>query len=260
MKSPFPGMDPYLEPHWLDIHTSIMAAARQALNRQLPEDLIASVEERVAIESEEGPQHEFGPDVRVFEPPAVETMSVEVVGGTATARYRLLAQIDPITERFIRVVQAGSERLVTVIELLSPTNKCSDGLQAFRSKRAELLASGVNFVEIDLVRAGNWRALLRPHYCPRKAVTLYRVTSRIPSDPAAVLLEPISLRVRLPKIPVPLRRNDPQVELDLQDLLDETYTTGRYGRRLDYRRELSPPLDEGDAAWADALLRAAGKR
>jgi hypothetical protein len=53
MASLFPGMDPYLEPHWLDVRTSLVAATRRALNVDLPSDLVARVEERVAVESED---------------------------------------------------------------------------------------------------------------------------------------------------------------------------------------------------------------
>jgi hypothetical protein len=260
MSNPFPGMDPYLEPHWLDVHSSLVLCARNSLNRHLPEDLIASVEERVAIETEEGDERTFGPDVRIFEPPASEAAILEEAGGQVATKYRLFAQFEPATERFIRVVEAGSEQLVTVIEFVSPTNKRGRGLRAFRLKRKELVNAGVNFVEVDLVRAGDWKALLRPNHCPRKAVSSFRVTYRSRRDPGAVTLEPIPLRVRLPKIGIPLRSKDPLVELNLQELLDETYVTGRYARRLDYRRELIPPLDAADAAWADALLKAAGKR
>jgi hypothetical protein len=259
MKSPFPGMDPYLEPHWLDVHSKLVAYAADALNTRLPDDLIASVEERVAVESGDE-DHTFGPDVRLFEPPAPETAFVEESGGLATAKYRLLAQVEPITERFIRVIRAGTERLITVVEFVSPTNKRGEGLHAFRSKRAELLASGVNFVEIDLVRAGSWKALLQPHRCPRKAVSQYRVTIRLPRDPAAVHLEPVLLRSPLPTITIPLRRKDPDVNLELQVLVDQAYENGRYARRLDYHHEPEPPLGEADASWGDALLKAAGKR
>ncbi len=259
MKSPFPGMDPYLEPHWLDVHSKLVAYSADVLNTRLPDDLVASIEERVAVESG-NEEHTFGPDVRIFEPPAIETAFVDESDGVAKATYRLLAQVEPITERFIRIIEAGTERLITVIEFVSPTNKRGDGLHAFRSKRAELVGSGVNFVEVDLVRSGNWRALLRPHYCPQKAVSHYRITFRAPSDPGAVLLEPISLRRPLPTIAIPLRRKDGPVSLELQELHNHAYESGRYGRRLDYRREVVPPLDGEDAVWADAMLKAAGKR
>ncbi len=147
-----------------------------------------------------------------------------------------------------------------MIEFVSPTNKRGKGLRAFAHKRKELVETGVNFVEIDLVRGGNWKKLLKPYRCPRKALSLFRVTYRVRRDPGAVTLEPIPLRVPLPKIGIPLRSKDPEVELNLSELLDETYVTGRYAHRLDYRRDLAPPLEEADAAWADALLKTAGKR
>src|SRR5262245_3320500 len=51
MTSPFPGMDPYLEQHWGDVHSSLIIYARDQLRRKLPGDLRARVEERVFVES-----------------------------------------------------------------------------------------------------------------------------------------------------------------------------------------------------------------
>jgi len=260
MKSPFPGMDPYLEPHWLDVHGFLVISARNSLNEQLPEDLIATSEERVAIESDSGMEHTFGPDVRVFELPADAVNVVENTAGIVDAPYRLIAQVEPMIERYLRIIEAGTERLITVIEVVSPTNKTGDGLRAFRRKRSELLATGVNFVEIDLARSGDWKALLRPHGVARRMIAPYRVTFRVPADPEAVYLHPIRLQDRLPSIAVPLRKDDPRVRLDLQTLIDQAYTSGRYHRRLVYSKPCEPPLEPEDAAWADEVLRAAGKR
>lgn len=257
MKSPFPGMDPYLEPHWLDVHTRLVAYAADRLDEQLPGDLIAYTEERVAIESTMGQERSIGPDIRIFEPPAeVPTVVESYAPGTVLAPYRLATLVEPITERFIKIIEVGTERLVTVIEFLSPTNKQGEGLVAFRAKRADLGVSGVNLVEIDLVRAGNWRAFLRPFKCPAELVTPYRVTFRLPEDPGGVYLQPISLRERLPDITVPLRPNDPKVQLDLQTLLDRVYEKGRYWQRINYSTPLDIPLEQEDAASADELLRA----
>jgi hypothetical protein len=71
---------------------------------------------------------------------------------------------------------------------------------------------------------------------------------------------PMPLRQRLPAVRVPLRPADPDVVLDLQALVDRAYRAGAYGWTLDYRAEPVPPLGPDDAAWADDLLRAAGKR
>ncbi len=238
MKSPFPGMDPYLERHWLDVHASLIISARNALNQRLPDDLIARAEERVAVEA--------GPD--------------DITGG---ARRRIGPDVlldDPIIERFIEIIDiAGGERIVTVIEFVSPTNK-ADGLQDFVNKRNELLAGGVNFVEIDLVRAGDWRRLLRPHGCPAGAIAPYRAVFRLPSASATGYIHPFSLREPLPVIKIPLRVNEKPCELPLQPLIDDAYRDSRYDRTLDYSRPCEPALEPDDAVWADELLRAAGQR
>src|SRR5271156_6064588 len=75
MKSPFPGMDPYLESFWGDVHTSLITYARNQLRVQLPPDLRVRVEEQVAVQvasGDNGPVTErrrFYPDVRVVEQP-----------------------------------------------------------------------------------------------------------------------------------------------------------------------------------------------
>ena len=39
MKSPFPGMDPYLEQYWGDVHQSVITYVRDWLQSRLPGDL-----------------------------------------------------------------------------------------------------------------------------------------------------------------------------------------------------------------------------
>ena len=67
------------------------------------------------------------------------------------------------------------------------------------------------------------------------------------------------LRERLPSIRIPLREKDLDVRLDLQVLIDQAYRNGRY-HSINYQVAPEPPLEGADAAWADALLRQAGKR
>jgi hypothetical protein len=253
-------MDPYLEPHWLDVHARLVTYAADLLNSKLPQDLVASTEERVAVEGSEE-DHVFAPDVRILEPPADWRVLPEESeeGGAIAMPYRLIAQIEPVTEHFIKIVEAGNERLISVIEFVSPTNKRGQGLVAFRDKRVELVDSGVNFVEIDLVRAGDWQALLRPH-TTRKRASLYRATVRTPRDLGAVYLQPIRLQDKLPDIHIPLRRDDPKLMLELQPLLDRAYDNGRYARRIDYHRDPEPLLEAEDAVWADQMLRTAQRR
>src|SRR5262245_40171344 len=66
MDSPFPGMDPYLEEHWGDVHHNLITFAQGLLNERLPPDLRARVQERIVVDL---PSEERGyfPDVRVVE-------------------------------------------------------------------------------------------------------------------------------------------------------------------------------------------------
>lgn len=258
MSSPFPGMDPYLEPHWPDVHTALISEARRALNRALPKGLIARAEERVAVESEGDYSRRVGPDVRVFSPSSSDPHEGES-GIFINAPYKIVVELDPIVERFIRV-EDDAGQLISVIEFLSPGNKRQPGLSAYRQKRGELLAADVHVVEVDLVRAGDWRSLMLPERCPAEAVAPYRAVIRTSGARPGGYLFPISLRERLPDVPVPLRPGEQPVKLPMQALIGTVYADGRYEETLDYSREVDPPLEAGDAAWVDELLHAAGRR
>jgi hypothetical protein len=65
MKSPFPGMDPYLESRWLDLHPRLIVAAARQIQRQLGTDLVASIETRVLVEDAHGSARQMGPDIHV---------------------------------------------------------------------------------------------------------------------------------------------------------------------------------------------------
>src|SRR6266487_63627 len=65
MKTPFPGMDPYLEQYWGDVHHGLIQYTRDALQPCLPNDLRARVEERVFVESEPERIRQVVPDVYV---------------------------------------------------------------------------------------------------------------------------------------------------------------------------------------------------
>lgn len=70
---------------------------------------------------------------------------------------------------------------------------------------------------------------------------------------------PIALRAPLPRIPIPLRPSDADIGLELQPLIERVYTAGGHDD-IDYSRPANPPLEGDDAAWADELLKKAGKR
>lgn len=258
MRSPFPGMDPYLERHWGDLHSELVSLARTALNGALPPDLLARVEERVVVDRVDMDRlRVIYPDVHVYEDPTAQpTAGRGATAGQALAEPIVLEyDIEEHTETFITIIDAEGGELVTVIEVLSPSNKLSgDGRDQYRRKRDELEQARVNLVEIDLIRRGSWRELLAPLVPPERIESTYRVITRRHHPRRRAELYPISLRHRLPIIAVPLRPADADVPLDLQSLLDQAYKNGRYDRTR-YDLPLDPPLAGEDAKWAAELLK-----
>ena len=55
-------MDPYLEAHWLDVHPRLIVEASTVIQRQLGDDLVARIEERLLVEDSVGPVRHIGPD------------------------------------------------------------------------------------------------------------------------------------------------------------------------------------------------------
>ncbi len=49
-KNTFPGMNPYLECEWPDVHTQLIAEIRNALGAILPPGLVARSEESIAVD------------------------------------------------------------------------------------------------------------------------------------------------------------------------------------------------------------------
>jgi hypothetical protein len=159
---------------------------------------------------------------------------------------------DEVREPYLTVLERASGRVVTVIEVLSPTNKVagSVGRAVYTAKRSEVLRSETNWVEIDLLREGV-PVFAREGY--PECEYLVHVSKRAGRPKG--LVWPIRLHQRLPEIFVPLAGKDPDARLDLQPLLDTVYDRGPYAVKLNYRKDPVPPLPPDLAAWADGLLR-----
>src|SRR5439155_12621632 len=119
-----------------------------------------------------------------------------------------------------------------------------------------MLLGRCNFIELDLLRGGQKMSMLTRW--PDSPYTL--LVSRQRSAPLCRVW-PAHFKAPLPAIPVPLADPDPDLRLDLQPLIDEIYTLGRYDDLLHYERPLEPPLSEQDAAWvAERLQRNASAK
>lgn len=257
-------MDPYLERHWLDVHSSLVYLGKVAVQRQLSDDLVARSEERLIVEDAGVGIRAQHPDVRVVEH-GNSGAAMRPAAEVAVAEPLILEVADDaVAQRNIEIIDVSSGgRVVTVIEFVSPSNKMpGDGKAKYKAKQDECVAARVNLVEVDLTRQGERELLVSPWQLPGEYRTayltcVYRATWN-PHGRKEIYRMP--LRERLPAIRIPLRAGDADIVLDLQALVDEAYESGRYDRTIDYRGPFVPPMGEEDAAWADGLLRGDGRR
>ncbi|MBI3461463.1 MAG: DUF4058 family protein, partial [Planctomycetes bacterium] len=159
MSCPFSGMDPYLEkePYWSDFTPRfITSLANTLLGRLLPRYDVR-IEEYLYVAHEEIRLHRVRPDAAITTTRAWEPSAGPAVGVLESATVELeYPDFEPRKQRHLKVIHAPTGRVVTVVEMLSPTNKQpgEDGLDAYLEKRSEFLASRCNLVEIDLLRGG----------------------------------------------------------------------------------------------------------
>ncbi len=264
MASPFPGMDPYLEHYWGDVHQALITYARDQLQADLPSDLRARVGERVFVESATGSERSIYPDLRVMEvrPRQGRALAVSKTAAVVAEPLRFRLSDEPVTQGYIEIIDVATQRrVVTVIEVLSLSNKVhGPGRVLFQQKQQECKDAGVNLVEIDLLRSGPWVLTIEEHRVPPSHRTAYRVSVYRAEEVPIGEFYAVPLRERLPVIKVPLRPKDDDVELDLQPLIDQCYHNGGYDEDINYQGEPDPPLDPADARWADALLRKKRRR
>lgn len=232
MPSPFPGMDPYLERPglWRDVNHSLISTIQALLATQLRPRYVVRIEERAYV-------------------------AEECNGNSKLQSFNRSG--DEVREAFLKIIDRETRDVLTVIEVLRPTNKApgSRGLESFTRNRHEVMSSLSNWVEIDLFR-GDRMVHVPTSVGPQEY--LVHVSTRDMRPQA--FLYPIRLWDRLPIIPIPVRTGDPDASLDLQAALDAIYDRAGYDLDIDYRCEPNPPLNADLAAWADQLLRSKGLR
>ena len=254
-KSPFPGMDPYLEQFWGDVHSRFVVYMADQINDQLPGDLQARVEEGLMVDAEDYSRRVY-PDVHVAERPEQSFPAGLTQSNVAVAEPCVVALPSELrTERHIEIIDRNSgNRVVTAIELLSPANKCKGpAREAYLRKQREYIDGGVNLVEIDLIRQGTFVVAIPEILVPRHCRTPYIICIRRANRQSEAELIRVPLQEALPNIAIPLRTTDADIVLQLQPLLDECYRRGRYAS-LDYTRPLTPSLDSSHQTWTDQLI------
>lgn len=261
MPSPFPGMDPYLEDPrlWSEVHGGMMYAVQAQLTPQLGGHYRAVVDRSVWLTRDDrrgreplGHPDVFVPERHGRDNGTLKTLSAIAVEVPARTRFAARRRRGP---RFLKIVDQFDRRVVTVIELLSPVNKSrSPGGVAYRAKRDGYLSAEVNFVEVDCLRTGGRLPLGRPDPPTTDYCALVVSAAEFP----AAMCWPFTVRDAMPRLPVPLRSDEPAVELDLRACLDSVYDHGAFHHEIDYTRPPVPPLADVDAIWAAELLKSNG--
>lgn len=259
MPSPFPGMDPYLENPglWPDVHHRLITIASDLLTTQLRPRYYVRIEERVYVSDEYDPGRAvLIPDMRI----AARTRGGGGRGkdsgaGVAAVVEPVIATTmieEEIHESRLEIIDREFRSVVTVVEILSPSNKVagSRGEKSYREKRHDIMHSPSHLVEIDLLREGariESQEALPPHeYLVHVSSVEHRPKGK---------LWPIPIESPLPTIDVPLRGDDGPAQLDLQEVLATAYDRAAYDLEIDYSAPPVPPLSPRLAEWADRLLR-----
>ena len=153
-------------------------------------------------------------------------------------------------QKFLSIRNTQSRKIVTVIELLSPSNKTpGDGWSEYLVNAAIFSYTLAHLVEIDLLRCGQ----RLPTREPLAPADFYAFVCRRQRLPQAEVYG-WTLRDRLPVIPIPLAGDDPDVPLDLQAAFTTTYDRAGYDYAFDYHSPVEPPLEASLSEWVRSVV------
>ncbi len=220
MPSPFPGMDPFIEACdlWGDFHDKLIGEIERDASRRLPPRYVARVRQRTYVEW-------------------VDPHAVIMHGLIEIEHHEIFLEIRELDPQ---------RRLVTCIEVLSPSNKRvgSAGWLEYDRKRQVFLEGHANLVEIDLLRGGRRRAMEEPW-----PDSPYYVLAMRKSAAPTCAVWPAHAAHPLPEIAVPLAPPDEDLRLSLQPLVAAIYARSRYEVDIDYAFDLQPPLHPDELAF-----------
>ncbi len=261
MPSPFPGMDPYLEhPElWPALHHLLISEIARFLSPQLRPKYLVYLEVRM-YETIDDDLSVIGiPDVSVIQPQtAIETTSNAAVAASPKQPITVTLPMPyQVREGYLEIRERGNEELITVIEILSPSNKrTGKGRQMYEEKREEILSTRTHLIEIDLLRRGRKMPVIGNNVESHYSVLVCRGNRRPRAD-----LYAFNVQNPMPAFPLPLRSGDIEPIINLQELFTQIYDIASYDLKIDYRNwEVIPAVSEADTIWANAWLRDRGLR
>jgi len=150
-------MDPYLEGDmWQEFHETLASAMRAQLMPLLAPRYVTVLAKRYiltrpTLDIADLPPRLVYPDVHAVAPPATERDGAPTaVAEPAVELPSVLSE--EVSQLSIEIRDVAQRLLVTVIEMLSPVNKRSEGARDYDARRTELLGTRTHLLEIDLLR------------------------------------------------------------------------------------------------------------
>jgi hypothetical protein len=251
----FPGMDPHLEDPdlWPGVHSRLVVYIGDQLQPLIRPRYIAAVEERVYLE---GPGREVILDVSVSHQPRSRE-GIAVAAAPLDGPEVLVIPNLEVHESYIEILdRATGNKVVTVIEVVSPTNKKSGaGRDSYMEKQQEVRQSNTHLVEIDLLRGGHHAVAAPPDWLRKLGTYDYLVCVERAWRRGRFEVYRRMLRQALPVISIPLAGDDPDVPLRLQDAVAQVYEAGSYRDRIDYKQPCSTPLTDEEQAWVNEQIQ-----
>lgn len=254
----FPGMDPWLEAPlaWRSVHSRLVVYLADQLQSKLGDRYLADVEDRVYVE---GPDRDIIPDVTLRQQRTVIAGHALAVADADAPDIEQVPELQ-VHETYVAILDLRENRtVVTVIEVLSPTNKyAGPGRDSYLDKQQQVRQSTTHLIEIDLLRAGP-HVLAVPEWVARRRGPYAYLTcvNRAQGRRAHFELYRRRLQERLPRIQVPLAAGDADVALDVQAAVAQVYAAGQYLTHLNYGTPCVPPLSAEEHAWAVQLIQQA---
>src|SRR4029450_9889636 len=157
MESPFPGMDPYLEPPtlWPDVHNRLIAALADDLSERVAPRYYVGLERRTYLLKADDVAFIGRPDIAGASTTGALIGTLLPATPSVTVLEVDVPMQDEVSENFLKIHEVKTGKLITILELRSPVNKLhKQEREAYERKRGYVFRSWTNLVEIDLLRAG----------------------------------------------------------------------------------------------------------
>jgi hypothetical protein len=256
----FPGMNPYLEhpDRWSTVHNRLIVAIADILTPQLLPKYQVDIEKRI-YEILNADLSLIGrSDVSVQDRRESQSSLPNRLTSTLPTAQPLqvsVPMIEEIRETYLEVREIATRRVITTIEILSPSNKKGQGRQRYEEKRQRVFTSQTHLIEIDLLREGSplpvFGTSVQSHY----RILVSRANQRPIAD-----LYLFNVADAIPVFSLPLQAEDPEPLIDLKLLLDDVYVRSGYDFFIDYSIDPIPELASAESSWLDSLLKQNGVR